>query len=95
MRQWGNIKANKEFERNIPSHIPKPTEFDSHSLKYEYIEHKYKHLADVAENGVGGVSGVAAAAAAAIIHATPKFELLSPRKGGGDLKDCPMEKLRK
>ena len=44
MKQWGNIKANKEFEKQISSQISKPSESDSHSLKYEYIEAKYARL---------------------------------------------------
>ena len=56
----------------------------------ELIQSKRVALCDVGD--VCDVcDGSVAAAAAAILQATPKFELLSPRKGGGDIKDCPME----
>lgn len=41
MKERGNKKMNLEYQKNIPDFMMKPTESDSHTIKFKYISHKY------------------------------------------------------
>jgi len=44
MKSMGNEAANKEYCKNVPAYMQKPTPKDSHAIKSNYIKTKYAPL---------------------------------------------------